>query len=176
MISEQKDRIEKVLDEWRQTFPSIPDLVWEDLSAWIMSLRENAKHGHYVAYFKCLWRPPEKWGTGKSYRNVFGAFILWMIRNGHARLPWTRTTSQTNLISAAPGSSLLSLVEFLFSPYTVEHTFKPIVADWRTEFFDALHKGRYWKARWVRVRYTFSFVMAMGLSKVFSLVRSIAGR
>lgn len=74
-------------------------------------------------------------------------------------------------IKRAPGSILISLVELLYSPKTVEHTFKPIVADWRVEYFGALQQGRIWKARWISIRYIYNFALAMGLSKLFSFVK-----
>lgn len=73
----------------------------------------------------------------------------------------------------APGTRLLSVAEFFYSPKTVEEVFKPIIADWRTEYFDALTQNRSLKARWISVRYKYHFVLAMGLSKVYSLFRSI---
>ena len=79
-------------------------------------------------------------------------------------------------IKKAPGANLLILVEYLYPPKTVEEVFKPIVADLRTEYFDALKEVRNRKAGWIRVRYTFSFVMAMGLSKALSVIRSVARR
>lgn len=79
-------------------------------------------------------------------------------------------------IRKAPGANLLSLVEFFYSQKTVEEVFKPIIADWRTEYFDALEQGRTFKARWICVRYRYSFIAAIGLSKiykVYSLFQSI---
>lgn len=139
-----------------------------------MSLRVNARDGHYLAYLKCLWRPPKFGGKRKAYLKVLGAFSIWATQNGHLQWPWARTSSQRNLISTAPGSKLLSIVEFLFSPQTVECTFKPIIADWRMEYFDALKLEKRWKARWISVRYICRFIIAMGLSKVLSFIRGIS--
>jgi hypothetical protein len=83
-----------------------------------------------------------------------------------------RPRSRQNRINKAPGSNWLSIVEFLYSPKTVEETFKQIVADWRTEYFEALKQGRTCKARWISIRYTFSFIMSMSLSKVYALFKS----
>lgn len=80
-------------------------------------------------------------------------------------------TGADKSLSKAPGSILLSIVEFLYSPASVEHTFKPIVADWRFEYFEALDQKAKWKARWIRVRYIYKFALAMGLSKVYSVVK-----
>jgi hypothetical protein len=78
-----------------------------------------------------------------------------------------------NHVKKAPGTTLLSIVEFLFAPKTVEGTFNPIVADWRNEFFEALKQGRTRKARWISIRYTYSFILAMSLSKVFAFFKSV---
>lgn len=71
----------------------------------------------------------------------------------------------------APGSRYLSLVEFFYSPKAVEEIFKPIIADWRTEYCEALKQRREWKARWISIRYHYRFVQVIGLSKVFSLIK-----
>jgi hypothetical protein len=84
--------------------------------------------------------------------------------------------SGNRCISRAPGSGLLVIVEYFYSPKIVEQVFKPIVADWRTEYFDVLKEGKNRKASWIKIRYTFSFFMAMGLSKVLSVIRSMAHR
>ena len=73
----------------------------------------------------------------------------------------------------APGTRLLLIADFLYSPKTFEQTFKPLIADWRYEYFEALKHGRTKKARWISFRYRYSFVMAMSLSKVFSLLKQI---
>ncbi len=76
-------------------------------------------------------------------------------------------------IKSAPASKLLSVVEFFYSPKTVEEVFKPIIADWRIEYFEALKQNRPIKARWISVRYKYHFGMTMGVSKVYSLFQSI---
>ena len=65
----------------------------------------------------------------------------------------------------------LSFVEFFCSPKAVEGIYKPIIADWRNECFNALEHGRKWKARWISVRYNCRFIQALGLNKLLSLVR-----
>jgi uncharacterized membrane protein len=87
-----------------------------------------------------------------------------------------QATDATPRIRKAPGSDLLVMVEYLYSPKIVEQVFKPIVADWRTEYFDALKEGKNRKAVWIRIRYILSFSMAMGLSKALSVIRSLAHR
>jgi hypothetical protein len=77
------------------------------------------------------------------------------------------------VVRGAPGARLLAIVDFLFPPVSVELTFKPLIADLRIEYFEALAKGRTMKARWIRVRYFFSFLLAMGLNKVFSFITDL---
>jgi hypothetical protein len=77
----------------------------------------------------------------------------------------------SSLIGRAPGTTFHSVVDFLYSPKTVRETFEPIIADWRVEYFEALSQKKVWKTRWICVRYTYSFIMAMGLSKIFSFYK-----
>jgi hypothetical protein len=87
------------------------------------------------------------------------------------------SATQKTRLSKPPGTHLLALVDFLFSPKTVELTFKPLVADWRNEYFEALRQGRTLKAHWIsvryRVRFACVFVMSSGLSNVFSVFKQI---
>ena len=78
-----------------------------------------------------------------------------------------------SVIRKAPGTNLLAIVDFLFRTTTVEETFKPLVADWRYEYFEALKQGRKWKARWISTHYRYSFIIAMSLSKVFSMLKQL---
>lgn len=54
-----------------------------------------------------------------------------------------------------------SASNFLFSTKTQKEVFEPIVTDWQEEYFDALFKKEIWKARWINVRYTYAFLIAM---------------
>jgi len=94
------------------------------------------------------------------------------------KIPLARNgkTTSAKRLHKAPGAKLLLMVNFFYSPRIVEQVFGPLVADWRKEYFAALHHGKKWKARWINVRYVVSFVMAMGLTKAFSVIRSIARR
>jgi hypothetical protein len=69
-----------------------------------------------------------------------------------------------------PGSIWLSFVEFLYSATKVEKVFKPIIADWRLEYFEALKAKRPLKARWISFRYYWGMFKAMGISQVLSLL------
>jgi hypothetical protein len=107
--------------------------------------------------------------------NIIGFFVgIILMFGAKSKRARNRAKNIAPRISQAPGAKLLSIVEYLYSPKIVEGVFKQIVGDWRTEYFDALKEGRNLKAYWISVRYTFSFVMAMGLSKLFSVIRGIA--
>lgn len=86
---------------------------------------------------------------------------------------FTSNPEHKRRVRQPPGATMLKVVEFLHNPKYVEETFKPIVADWRVEYFDALKEGRTVKARWISMRYRYSFIIAMGLSKLFSLLKNI---
>jgi hypothetical protein len=79
-------------------------------------------------------------------------------------------------IAKAPGARYLVVVDFLYSPRTVEETFKPIIADWRFEYFNALSEKRRIKARWISIRYYYRIAVAMGLSNAYALIRVIVRR
>jgi hypothetical protein len=72
-----------------------------------------------------------------------------------------------------PGSELLTIAEFFYSKKTYTLRFKPIVADMRQEYFEALYEKRVWKARWMYGLYVWKFFRAMGLSWGFSLLEKI---
>lgn len=69
-----------------------------------------------------------------------------------------------------PGNRIIRMSEFLFSKKQFEALVLPIISDMREEYFEALSQNRIGKARWVRVRGTWSLFAAMGLDRVFSLV------
>lgn len=78
-------------------------------------------------------------------------------------------------VSSPPGTRLLKVADFFFSPDTVKLTFEPLVADWRQEYFDALNGYRFWKARWIYIRYYWYFAKAFGLSKILNLIKGLIG-
>lgn len=60
-----------------------------------------------------------------------------------------------------PGLYLLSIADFFYSSKTVKEVFKQTISDWHEEYFEALNKKEIWKARWINVRYTYTFLIAM---------------
>lgn len=69
-----------------------------------------------------------------------------------------------------PGSRLLSIVEFLYSPSARQKVFEPLIADWRFEYFEALAAKKRLKAQWISVRYYWAFCKAMGLQRLLSVI------
>lgn len=68
---------------------------------------------------------------------------------------------QINIIKYSLSTELLRIVDFLYSNETYENVFLRVVGDWREEYFEALFKKEIWKARWINVRYTYAFIIAM---------------
>jgi hypothetical protein len=124
----------------------------------IVFLRSRPRHQPDLDF---EWRPPSNAFLIAFLALVFGGVAALLFQNRGPRFS-----------SVAPGGRLLKVVDFFYSRAAVEETFKPIIADWRTEYFEAVLDGRTWKARWITARYSYAFVMAMGLSSVFSIVRS----
>lgn len=69
-----------------------------------------------------------------------------------------------------PGSLIVLIAESICSNKSFKGIVMPAISDMREEYFEALSQNRIWKARWVRVRGTWSFLAAMGLDRVFSVV------
>jgi hypothetical protein len=72
-------------------------------------------------------------------------------------------------IAKAPHKRRFTIIQLLYSPVDVERVFKPLIADWRQEYFDALVREGLWRARLVNLQYYFRFGQAMGLNKAWTL-------
>jgi hypothetical protein len=73
-------------------------------------------------------------------------------------------------IGYPPGFKLLAFAEFLLSKKNFNDICVPTIADMREEYNEALLQNRIWKARWVRIRGTYSFFAAIGLDRAFTFV------
>lgn len=75
-----------------------------------------------------------------------------------------------------PGSTFLNFANFLYSKKTYKKIFEPIISDMREEYFEALQDNRKWKARYIKIIYSISFIQTMiahaGIS-VFKLAKDI---
>jgi hypothetical protein len=86
---------------------------------------------------------------------------------------WFDKRRSTRRIKGAPGNVILRVVDFLYSPKAVEEVFRPLVADWRFEYFEALQQKQKLKARWINVRYLYSFIIVIGLRRLSLLLKSL---
>ncbi len=82
----------------------------------------------------------------------------------------SRSIGTQSMSFSAPGAILFQILDFTVSKKTFETIYVPIIADMREEYFEAHSQNRIWKARWVRIRGTYSFFAAMGLDRVFASV------
>ena len=63
--------------------------------------------------------------------------------------------------TSPPGTVWLKIVSLFYSKKNKNQVFEPIVVDWQEEYFEALYNKEIWKSRWINVRYTYAFVVAM---------------
>jgi hypothetical protein len=96
---------------------------------------------------------------------IIGSLLL-----SASNVHWAFTYNNGSKIVLPAGSKLHSFAGFVYSKKTLEMVFLPIISDMRQEYFEALSKNQIWKARWVRVRGTWSFFAAMGLDRAFAFV------
>jgi serine/threonine protein kinase len=86
---------------------------------------------------------------------------------GDEKLYAVRPTQGALSILSPPGRKLLSIAEVFFSPKMVTVTFKPLIADWQSEYFEALNKKRgKWHLAMISIRYYWYYAKACGLSTV----------
>jgi len=161
--------MKKIRQSVKDTFHRNTAILLVLVGGWMMALSR---------YRLFRFRAAEREGNWARGMILFflGLFILLLTQKPAGSDLMSRVKRTNRRLKKAPGSNLLILVEYLYSPATVEEVFKPIVADWRKEFFDALREHKRLKSHFVRVRHLFSFGMAMGLSKALSLIRVIARR
>jgi len=114
----------------------------------------------------------DKWDASFKIAVTLLVFPFYLVTWLHKRVDELSGLSKRQLVKRPPGTRLLQIADFLSSPTNVEQVFEPLVADWQKEYFDALQQGRTLKARWISVRYYWRSILALGLSKVFSLLRS----
>jgi len=76
-------------------------------------------------------------------------------------------------ISRAPGSTLLSIADFLFSRKTNEEITRPIIADMQFEYNEALFAGRKYKAKYIRARGLWTLFFGLGLYRLLKLLAGI---
>lgn len=77
-------------------------------------------------------------------------------------------------LTRPPGQRLLRVTSLLFSPKTIALTFKPLIADWHAEYFEAIKNGHHLHARLISLRYYWYYAKACGLSKFAKLFKAVA--
>jgi hypothetical protein len=183
---------EKLVDEQRRLFLAVAEVSSPAQSEQGESELEQVPDEELIKLFdlKAIAELGSR-GPSKTFP-LFGSGSPYSFESSSGSLPWgklalltllggfiavitsgllSRARQESSIVERAPGATLHSVVDFLYSQKTVKETFEPIIADWRFEYFEALSQKRIWKARWICVRYTYSFVMAMGLSKIFSFYK-----
>ena len=93
-------------------------------------------------------------------------------------LPQSRQ-SRRRSVSGAPGARFMRGARILFSKKNVERVLEPIHSDFWIEYQESLAAGERWHARWIRVRFAFTFVgtaatliPAKALRKIWDLAMS----
>lgn len=69
--------------------------------------------------------------------------------------------SWSKYLHSLPLHNLLKITSFFYSRKTQKEVFEPITLDWQEEYFEALDDREIWKSRWINVRYTYAFILAM---------------
>lgn len=124
-------------------------------------------------------RSVDPFGVAEVYDAMAGSEFDDVFKKSPHRLPkettrvfiFRRFTSTK--ISSAPGSRLLRLADFFCAPKTMSMTICPLIADWRTEYYEALNQRRIWKARWISFRYYSAFAKALCLRRALNLVKAL---
>jgi hypothetical protein len=92
---------------------------------------------------------------------------------GRKRIP-RKGANRAAAVVKPPGHLLLAAAEWVYSPRTHTEVFRPIIADLRLEYGEALVAGRRRKASWVRWRYYAAFWAAAAARLPISAARTIA--
>jgi hypothetical protein len=108
-----------------------------------------------------------------KYRKL--AFIIVRVATRLFIQALSSSLRRESVIRKGPGTRWLAFVEFFYSPKTVELTFKPLIAEWQHEIFEALKEGRTRKVYWISMRHRWYFLKAMGLSELLEAIEKVVG-
>lgn len=70
---------------------------------------------------------------------------------------YAKTAKKQQTVKHPPGTKLLKVAEFIYSPQIYENVFQNIVSDWRLDHFQALKDSRPYKARWIDIKNYYRF-------------------
>lgn len=93
-----------------------------------------------------------------------------------AAYPWLGIFGRIRLgsrLHRPPGYGLLWVADFFYSKKSVEECLRPTIQDLQDEYAEALAANRPHKARWVRIRGTWSFACAAGLLTMASIGKQV---
>jgi hypothetical protein len=119
------------------------------------SIYAMEKDGHLLV------RKPVRWSDTP-------VAVIW--RRIRAGLSQTQRPSR---LHRSPGYGLLCIADFFYSRKSVEECLRPTIQDLQDEYIEALAANRPHKARWVRIRGTWSFVCAAGLLTMASVGKQV---
>lgn len=108
------------------------------------------------SFLKRLANHNSVWGNSWDIANLaFYSYLLWI----NLRVLFDSIAPTSKIVLS--NYKIAKLTNFLYSTKTQREIFQPILADWEDEYFESLYKKEIWKARWINVRYTYAFLMAM---------------
>jgi hypothetical protein len=101
-----------------------------------------------------------------------------LIRQGLVVALWRRIRvglpqARDSQLHRPPGYGLLWFADFFYSRKSVEECLRPTIQDLQDEYAEALAANRLHKARWVRIRGTWSFACAAGLLTLVSIGKRV---
>jgi hypothetical protein len=106
-----------------------------------------------------------------------GGFIRAMLNVGRAFaavvVAFEVATKRESRLHRPPGYGLLWFADFFYSRKSVEECLRPTIQDLQEEYTEALAAKRLHKARWVRIRGTWSFLCAASLLTVASVGKQV---
>lgn len=111
------------------------------------------------------WRVSMNWFLGNP---DFGERIAIVMSEN---LAVDRIFGRKARVRRPPGFHFLRFVQFFYSRKAVEEVFKPMLADWRFEYYECLKEDRIWQARWTSVRWKIRFLFATGISQAIAFVK-----
>jgi hypothetical protein len=95
------------------------------------------------------------------------------IRIEFAKALSTHSSHAANHISRPPGSFLVALADFFCSKKTQNEITNQIIADMQFEYNEALFAGKKRRAAWIHLRGCCSFLMALGVYRMFRLAAGL---
>lgn len=109
----------------------------------------------------------------KLHRSPVGFEVSGMMVDFRALLENFLRVARGSYLQRPPGYGLLWFADFFYSRKSVEECLRPTIQDLQDEYAEALYAKRPYKARWVRIRGTWSFLCAAGLLAMASVGKQV---